>query len=372
MKKIVHHVEAGARSILLVAPTGSGKTRMVSEAMRIANRSCLAVAHRIELCKQIDNEFDRTGPGEYQVVGIGSRRVGDLIRAAKYKSLFVDEGHHIAATSYRRLVENRGHMLLVAATATPYRTDGASLKPFFDKIVLAPSARELSDAGHLAKVTYVSSDDVDYEGIRLTKRLEFDEKDALRRVRVSVQAGHIVTAWWRYARGRNALVYAINLEHCEWIKAELDAANVPCAIISSRTGRRERRQLIADFERRSLRALINCEVFTEGTDISMVGAIIMVRPTNSRSLYKQMIGRGMRPDVPCVVIDHVGNCLRHGNVMMENPIEVMNAGRLKSAATSSSTPKPMGIEIERMDLHIEVVDSQMARIWTPSIFRTNP
>lgn len=340
---------------------------MVSEAIARAKRSCLAIAHRVELCKQIDAEFDRTGPSKYKVIGLGSRLVGDLIKDGTYQSMFIDEGHHVAAASYRRLIENRGQMLLIAATATPYRSDGASISQFFDKVVMAPSLHELSNSGHLAKISYVSSGDVDYAGIKLTKRNEFVEEDALRRVRIAVQAGDLVQAWAKYARGKNALIYAINLEHCDRIKAELDAANIPSAIISSRTSRRDRAQFIADFERRSLRALINCEVFTEGTDLKMVGAVIMLRPSNSRTLYKQMIGRGMRPDVPCVVIDHVGNYLRHGNVMNEDPIQVMKSARLGTA--SGGGFHGLDVDIERMDLHVEIIKCGLKSIWTPSVFK---
>ncbi len=367
VNKIQGHIRRGAKSILLVAPTGSGKTRMVSEAMRKSEKTCLAIAHRVELCKQIDAEFSRTGPSGYEVLGIGARRVGDVVKSGAYKALFVDEGHHLAAASYRRLIENRGDMILVAATATPYRADGASIHQFFDKVVMAPTAHQLSATGYLATLSYVSSDKVDYAGIKLTKQKEFEKQDALRRVRVSVQAGDLVSAWAKYARGKNALIYGINLEHCDQIQSELRAARVPCAIVSSRTSSGDRARLAADFENRKLRALINCEVFTEGTDLKNVGAIIMLRPTRSRALYKQMIGRGMRPDVSCVVIDHVGNFLRHGNVMTEDPISVMNSARLGHASIGGSSN--MTIEYERMDLHIETVQSALEHIWVPSVFR---
>lgn len=339
-------------------------------ASSLAGRSVLAIAHRVELCKQIDAEFQRQRMRDCTVAGVAAQRTPALLQSGKFDTLFVDEAHHIAAASYRRLAEHRRDMVLIGATATPYRADGASLKPFFDEVVMAPSAQELSHMGYLSDVTYVSSDSVDYAGIKLSKKNEFEEADALRRVRVAVQAGDVVRAWGRYAKGKNALIYAINLEHCESVKAELLAAGVPCDIVSSRAGKRERASLVDRFESRKLRALINCEVFTEGTDLKGVGVITMLRPTNSRGLYKQMIGRGLRPDVSCTVLDHVGNFLRHGNVLVENPLDAMRAARLRRAATATGeVASSLDVKFERMELHVEKIDADLAPIWTPSVFR---
>lgn len=367
VSKIQQEVRAGARSVLLVAPTGSGKTRMVSEAMRRLRGGCMAVAHRREIVKQIEREFAETGPEDFISVGIGSRQVGGLVREQRYKFMFIDEAHHAAAASYKRLIENRGNMILVGATATPYRADGAALMPMFDSVVTAPSASQLCEAGYLAPVSYVASDAVDYNGIRMAKKGEFEEVDALARVRVAVQAGDLVSAWRKYASGRNALIYGINLEHCEQICRELADANVPAGMVSSRCGKKERERTLKLFESRRIRAVVNCEVFTEGTDIRGVGAIIMLRPTASRALYKQMIGRGMRPDGDCVVIDHVGNFLRHGNVLAESPVEIMESARLVSASSGDSV-RGMDVNAERMELHVEKVQVELAQIWAPSVF----
>lgn len=372
-RKVVNDVRSalrsGARSVLLVAPTGSGKTRMVAHAVRGIQGGCLALAHRKEICKQISEEFTERGPEKFMVKGIGSQIAIEAVRTRQYKAMFIDEAHHISASSYRRLVENRGNMILIGATATPYRSDGASLEPYFDAVVTAPSVKDLSDQGYLAKLHYIASQGVDFEGIKLQKKGEFEEADALRRVRVSVQAGDLVSSWAKYAKGRNAVIYAINLEHCESIRAELDKAKVPCAIVSSRIGKREREGVIRSFEDGSLRAIINCEVFTEGTDLKKVGAVIMLRPTNSRALYKQMIGRGLRPDVSCVVLDHVGNFMRHGNVMTEDPLEIMRSAKLLQSLSSGQGARDMSVQIERMDLHIERVRVDLGKIWTPSVFR---
>lgn len=366
IEKIITAIEDGKKRILLVAPTGSGKTRMVVSALKKIGGKSFAVAHRIEIRKQIEREGKRQN-FTIEASGAGTGKTINKIKSGNFNTIFLDEAHHSPAKTYKALIENAGDCIMVAATATPYRADGTSVKQFFDHIIYAPNERMLTEAGYLAKVSYVSTDAVDFEGVKITKKEEFDEKDALNRVRIYVQAGDIVKAWGQYARGKNALIYTINLEHAEEIYQELTDANVTCAIVSNRTGARDRKNSINKFQNNEIRALINCQVFTEGSDIENVGAIIMLRPTNSRTLYKQMIGRGMRPDEDCVVIDHVGNFLRHGNVMDENIADLIETGRLKDANQRTGVSK-IETSYERMRLHIEKIEDDMKFIWKPTIF----
>jgi len=367
INKIVSSVNNGAKSILLVAPTGSGKTKIVSKAMNKLNYPTLAFSHRVEIGRQIGEEFKSTGPQIFSVSGIRGPKVKTMLLDKSYKAVFIDEAHHVPAKSYQRLVSGLDGKVLIGATATPYRSDFVSVGKYFDTVIEAPNAKELTEAGYLAEVKYVSSDDVDFSGIKINVRKEYDEIDALNRVRISVQAGDLVKAWSKYAKRRNAIIYCINVEHGEQIAKELELANVPAMLITGKTGKKKREAAIRRFEIGEVRALINCQVFTEGTDVKNVGSIIMLRPTLSRGLYKQMIGRGMRPDLKCIVIDHVGNYMRHGCVLEENPVELMNSAKLAMMPDGNSR----GIKLERvemMDLHVEKVDSDLKEIWSPSIF----
>jgi superfamily II DNA or RNA helicase len=368
INQIKNAIKSGSKSILLVAPTGSGKTKMVSCALKESGVSVLALAHTREICEQIRKEFSRTGPNISVVSGIRSGNVPSFVSSKDIDAIFIDEAHHCPAKSYKRIIDAKGDKILIGATATPYRADSASLSRIFQTIISAPNEKELTSMGYLAKVEYVSSNDVDYQGIKLNKRKEFDEKEALKKVRISVQAGDLINAWKKYAKGRNAIIYTINIEHAEQVEKELIMSGVSCGLVTGRLGKKKRDEIIDGFSRGNIRALINCQVLTEGTDVPNVGAIIMLRPTMSRSLYKQMIGRGMRPDKDCVVIDHVGNYLRHGRVFDENPLSVMKNSRLEHAQGDTVTSMDISENYVKMGLHIEKVDSSLSRIWTPSIF----
>lgn len=139
----------GAKSILIVSPTGSGKTKMVSSALKITNRIPLAIAHRVEICNQIRKEFSDNNFERFWVRRIQS---SDTLRMASndnvIATIFIDGARHIAANSYQRVVKQRGKKLLVGATATPYRADGASIVDNFDVVIYAPTHAELVDRGY--------------------------------------------------------------------------------------------------------------------------------------------------------------------------------------------------------------------------------
>jgi DNA repair protein RadD len=360
-------VRDGAKSILLVSPTGSGKTKIVSDFLSRNSRHPVGVAHRIEIVRQIGSAFERAGLQSFNAVSFASSQAIHLAASASVDAIFIDEAHHIAASRYQKIMKAAAGKLIIGATATPYRADGVSVIGNFDCVVNAATATELCEQGYLAKLSYVSASDVDFTGVKLNVRRDLDEKGALERVRVVVQAGDIVQAWRQHAFGRSAIIYAINVEHVEMISRELREHNIPHEAITGRTKKSVRDQAIRAFENGYVKALVNCEVFTEGTDVAEVGAIIMVRPTLSRALYKQMIGRGMRPDCDCVVIDHVGNYKRHGDVMAEDVEEVAkNMSRLTSADERGETAV---VPDQKTAIHVEKIDVSLSNIWVPNFFK---
>ncbi len=367
IREIVTLAQAGARSILLVSATGSGKTMMIGEAARRLKLNLTAVAHRVEIKKQLKKSFDRLGVNSI-VATIGSKSMYQALE--KSSGFFIDEAHHAAAMTYQKALSAARSIdqLVLGATATPYRQDGVSLQKDFDAIVTAPSISELVAQGYLARIKYIASTDVDFNEVRRTVQAEFVAEDAFRKVRVVVQAGDILRAWQKYAPGRKAIIYCCNQEHCELVERELLEANVMVKSVTSRTATKDRSNAIRAFERGSLKALINCEVFTEGTDIANVGAIIMVRPAHSRALYKQMIGRGLRPDIDCSVIDHVGNYMLHGNVLTEDPLAIMENARLLT--TQGVVERDSVVEAMRLELYVHKVENaKISRIRAPGFFR---
>lgn len=325
----------GAKSILIVSPTGSGKTKMVSSALKITNRIPLAIAHRVEICNQIRKEFTDNKFDRFWVRGIlGS----DTLRMASNENvidtIFIDEAHHLAANSYQRVVKQRGKKLLVGATATPYRADGASIVDNFDVVIYAPTHAELVDRGYLSKTEFVSAIDIDFSEIKNSIKGDYDSKGCLDKIRIVIHAGDLVKQLQDNGCKTGTIIYAVNIEHSALIENELREHGLCCASLTSRTKKEDRKQILSDFESGLIDYVINCEVLTEGTDIKNVKNIVMIRPTKSLGLYKQMIGRGVRPDGDCKVVDLVGNVSRFGDVFSSHHWKRDKV--TKMAVTSSS------------------------------------
>lgn len=366
VQQVVDAYRLGARSALVIAPTGSGKTRMISEAVRQMNLRCASFAHRREILSQIRVAMRFAGVSTHKESNVSSSSAPTVAASDAFDAVFFDEAHHMAAPSYLRLVNAAKGKFILGATATPYRTDGVRIDTMFDVVVSAGTARDIAAQGYLATVEYFALTDVDFVGIKRTLKNDFDKKQSFERVRISIQAGDVVSSWREHAGLSPALIYCINTEHCELVRGELAASGISAGIVTSRTKIVDRNEMIERFEQGDLKAIINCEIFTEGTDIKGVGTIILLRPTLSRGLYKQIIGRGLRPDVDCKVIDHVGNNKRHGDVLNEDEATIV--ARTGSARDAIESSKSMAPAIGKMSMHIELVKAELTKIWVPAAF----
>lgn len=348
----------GAKSILIVSPTGSGKTKMVSKAIKGANLVPLAISHRVEICNQIRREFADTGIDRFWVRGI---QASDTLRMSinenVINAIFIDEAHHLAAHSYQRVIKMRGKKLLIGATATPYRADGASIVSNFDKVIYAPTHKELVDRGYLAHTEFVSAIDIDFDEVKDNIKGDYEAKGCLDKIRVVIHAGDIVKQLQSNGCGAGTIIYAVNIEHCALIENELRDHGLVCKSITSRTKKDDRKQMIMDFQEGLFDYLINCEVLTEGTDIKKVNNIVMIRPTKSLVLYKQMIGRGVRPDSNCKVVDLVGNVSRFGDVFSTHhwKRDKVTSMSIKSSSITEDVNSSLLLHLESVECDLKPI-----------------
>lgn len=298
----------GKRSILIVAPTGSGKTFMGS---RFASGGTskgsrvLWLAHREELIDQAAGALRDAGctPG---IIAPWAPRSDSTLQVASIQTLLsrgqfpeadilvLDEAHHHVSPEWTQIPKHyqERKTLIIGLTATPQRGDGVGLGNVFDSMVVACQPRELISSGHLVRA--------------VVKRPPRQSK---------ALADHPVQAYREYASGRRAIVFCQSVQHASKLAHEFTAFGFPAASVDGKMDRDERRRAIARFRVGELRVLTNMHVLTEGFDARETDCVILARGFTTEGAYIQAVGRGMRKadgKSDCLVLDLRGSSHEHG------------------------------------------------------------
>lgn len=328
---------AGVSLICLVAPTGAGKTIICAAIIKnavAAGQSVLVLAHTREIIKQtsqklFDNDIDHgviqagfaTRPDEpvqiASVQTLWSRAVRtDKMALPPADLLIIDECHHCPARTYRKIVDAYPQAVLIGLTATPCRGDGRGLGRIFDTIVECPQVAELIAQKFLVKTRVFAPSDPDLSGIA-TRTGDYVEEQLAERVDRPNLVGDIVSHWHRYGERRKTVCFAVNVAHSLHIRDEFIQSGARAAHVDGSMPKADRDAVLARLAAGDLDVVTNCMVLTEGWDQPEVSCCILARPTRKMGLYRQMVGRVLRPaagKVDAIVLDHSGAVFRHGFV----------------------------------------------------------
>ena len=282
-------------SYLVQMATGLGKTVTFANIPRRGRM--LILSHREELVRQPLKYFDcctgvemakETAPSNAEVV---SASVQSLARRLKrfdpddFDIIICDEAHHAAAKTYKTIFSHFRPRLLLGFTATPNRADSARLNDVFQDIIFQRDLRWGIQNGYLSDI-YCQRVNIGYD-LRNVHTKSGDYAPGELDEAMEGTADAIAQAYRDLSVGAT-LIFAVSVHQAEEIASRIPGA----AIVTGET--RNRAEIIAAFTRREIPALVNCMVFTEGTDIPLVETVIIARPTQSDSLYTQMVGRGLR------------------------------------------------------------------------------
>lgn len=321
VEAIEREIADGRRRTLLVAPTGSGKTRILAEVVGralIRGHRALVVAHREEIVNQladamgrltqwvgIEQAARRSGGLDQIVVGsvpsLAGRACMRLERLGPFGLAVVDEAHHSTADSYQRLLRHTGCFTpggpaLIGATATPQRSDGTGLGHIFESIAYEIPLTTLVERGFLVPPrAYTIDTGTVLDRVR-RRSDDYDEEDLALAVNTPARNACVVRAWQQHAGGRQTVVFAVDRRHVRDLTQHFVAEGIQAAALTGDLEPEMRAARLAAFRSKDLKVLVNCEILREGIDIPAIGAVVLARPTRSNLVLQQQVGRGLRPD----------------------------------------------------------------------------
>lgn len=279
---------------LIQMTMGLGKTVVFTNLPRKGRM--LILSHREELVRQPLKYFNcstgvemagESSHGEEVVSASVQTMIHRLDRfgAEDFDTIIIDEAHHAVAKSYQKVIGHFRPRMLLGFTATPNRADGARLNDVFDEIIFKRDLRWGIQHGYLCDIL-CKRVDIGYDLSAVHTRMGDYAPGELEKA-MDGTADAIAQAYREHARGAT-LIFAVSVEQCHQITDRIEGAEV----ITGQT--KDRADVIRRFTAREIPCIVNCMVFTEGTDMPLVETVIIARPTQSDSLYAQMVGRGLR------------------------------------------------------------------------------
>ncbi|KAL7917719.1 P-loop containing nucleoside triphosphate hydrolase protein [Trichoderma austrokoningii] len=344
IKSVVLSLKRGHKRVGISLATGSGKTVIFTQLIdkvhdRVKNASqTLILAHRRELVEQAAKHCqlaypDKTieiemgslhasGTADITIASVQSITSRDRLNkydAAKFKLVLVDEAHHIVAPGYLRTLKHFGldqkrynSPILVGVSATFSRFDGVKLGAAIDEIVYHKDYVDMISDKWLSDVVFTTVESsANLSKVKSGAFGDFQAGELSKAVNTDTINEITVRSWLAKAPDRKStLVFCVDLAHVAGLTSKFRELGFDARFVTGDTPKVERSTILEGFKRREFPVLVNCGVFTEGTDIPNIDCIVLGRPTRSRNLLVQMIGRGMRlhPDKKdCHIIDMVSS-----------------------------------------------------------------
>lgn len=347
-----YRLEAG--NVLLVAPTGFGKTVVMGELALESTVPSVAIAHRQELVGQISTAIARFGVPHNIIASQSSvafsiqkhiREFGrsyynpkakftvasvDTLAARSDKLVqwaneigfwMIDECHHVlSGNKWGKAIAMFPRARGVGFTATPVRADRKSLARsqggVFDAMVVGPNMRELINRGSLCEYRiFAPPQSIDRSHLTVSANGDFSGASMRKEAHESQIVGDIVSHYLKIAPGKRGITFVVDVDQAVEVAQAFRDKGVPAECVSAKTPDFVRDAVMQKFAKGTILQLVNVDLFGEGVDVPAVEVVSMGRPTESYGLYVQQFGRALRTiagKTHGTIIDHVGNVMRHG------------------------------------------------------------
>lgn len=311
--KAVHKEwDSGNKNTLVVMPTGTGKTIVFSQIVKdqvAKGEKVLILAHREELLKQAADKLKASSGMESALekaantsIGSGLDVVVGSVQTLRQKSrlekfskdyfgtIIIDEAHHSAADSYKNILEYFNQAKVLGVTATPDRADMKSLSDVFDSLAFEYKLPEAINDGYLCKIrTKTIPLKVDISKVH-TLAGDFNPNELGQALDLYLEA--IADSIVKECKGRKTVIFTPLVRISQRLNGLLKNRGIDTIEVNGSS--KDREKILKDFENGKYDAMTNAMLLTEGWDCPSVDCIICLRPTKSRSLYAQIVGRGTR------------------------------------------------------------------------------
>ena len=307
---------AGNHSIIVQSPPRSGKTVVMAHIAKSAtdkNNKVLFFSHRKEINEQVYKTFENNEVNmDLVTIGGVQSLVRKLDKLDEPTIILIDEAHHSKASSYKKIIDYFPNAYKLLFTGTPVRLDGSGFDDIADDLILGKSVKWLQKHGRIAPFKYYAPLMIDIAGLK--KRAGEFTKQSVDDTMKTVVFGDVIGHYEKLAKGKQAIVYTHSVEASENVSKAFNKAGYNSMAVSGKTPKEERETAMRAFRNGDLKIMVNCELFTEGIDLPNVDVCIMLRPTQSLSLYLQFAMRALNPreGKTAIIIDHVGNVERFG------------------------------------------------------------
>ena len=320
------------KSVLLVMPTGAGKTVVFSQIAKNAvekNNNVLILVHRRELVTQASKKLAAINV-DHGIIAAKFKPTDAPIQIASVQTLvrrlsttkftpsliIIDEAHHAVAGSWEKILNHYPKAIRLGVTATPCRLDGRGLKEFFDDLILGPTIPELVEQGYLSPHrVFAAPKPVSLDGLK-TRAGDFAKDELSERMKEYVIKGDTIEHWRKHANGVPSVAFCCDILHAEAVVERFNDSGIRAGIITGEMKNDDRDQVINDLSSGRIQVLVSVDVVSEGFDLPIIGCAILLRPTKSEGLYMQQVGRILRPqkNKVAIVLDHVNSTRDHGFV----------------------------------------------------------
>ncbi|KJE92142.1 ATP-dependent DNA helicase [Capsaspora owczarzaki ATCC 30864] len=406
--KCLQHVADGNRRMIVSLPVGSGKTVVFANLIKQLPQpkpsafKTLVLAHREELLVQAMHQVHKFNPHAkvgLEKAGFSAPPDCDVVVASvctlgrdeserilrfdpnEFKLIIVDEAHHAAADTYIRVLQNMNalspdsHIVVWGCSATVQRND-RDLKDVFDKVVYNRTIQEMWDEKWLVPIRSSRiSTSVNLNAVRLRGK-EFVESDLAAEINVEARNELIVNAYLAGVHGvrKSTLVFAISIDHTESLAKAFVQKGVEARAVHSQHTAEYRAESVRLFKEQKLPVLVNCGIFTEGTDIPCIDCLILARPTLSANLFTQMVGRGLRRHESkddCLVIDVVDQLSKHSLMVVPSLVgldssfdahggNITEAAKLVNDLAAQGMPAMLATSVDQLAALCDPGDARLA------------